>query len=176
MWIARSLQPTVCKRVCKLSSPCGVDSCHGDVARSWLRLSESKPMWQIMHPTTHENDSCDNAPTQANKQKDAQVLPHTVPYSIGDDRAYVQCCVVIEKKTLTTHPAPVSSTPTKPPTSHWRLLSATCLVEAARTHRDGLCLYAGPPQWSCHATMPTYTYTVDASKDPVFCSYCSSVP
>ena len=55
-------------------------------------------------------------------------------------------------------------------TSHQRLFSATCLIAAAKTHRhhrDGLCSYARPPQWSCHTNMPTQTCPVVARKVPM---------
>lgn len=78
----------------------------------------------------------------------------------------------VERNINHTPPPPPPPLPnaSKATASYPRLLRATCLIAAAKTHRnhrDGLCSYARPPQWSCHANMPTHTCPVDASKVPM---------
>lgn len=77
---------------------------------------------------------------------------------------------VERKRNINGTPPTPSPTPPKPLPLTKRLVSATCLIAAAKTHRnhrDELCLYARPPQWSCHANVPTQTCPVDASKVPM---------
>lgn len=59
---------------------------------------------------------------------------------------------------------------TLPPSRPAASRGATCLVTAAFTvcsHRNELCLYAWPPQWSCHANVPTQPCPLAASNVPM---------